>query len=150
MKEIQQLKAIPRRPYQDDEPDGYLESDRDYLGNNRETAIWLLEHLDEMKSLEATLRRREHEVVRKDRRIQTLDKRIQALEQALAESPVPPGKYAYVANKRRQQTLKVLRDLFDSYQALEDCGDCGYLGLKESPEGRAAMKELGIEEPNHG
>ena len=33
-----------RRPYDSDVPDGYLESDRDFLGNNLEAAIWLLEN----------------------------------------------------------------------------------------------------------
>lgn len=33
----------PRRPWRDDEPDGYMESDFDYLDNNRELAVALLD-----------------------------------------------------------------------------------------------------------
>lgn len=32
-----------RRPYLDDKPDGYLESDRDYLENNNDAAVKLLD-----------------------------------------------------------------------------------------------------------
>jgi hypothetical protein len=34
---------IARRPYEDDKPDGDLESDRDYFENNRDLAIKLLD-----------------------------------------------------------------------------------------------------------
>ena len=40
------MKVKPRRPYPpifDDEPTGYLESDRDYLDNNNELAVKLLD-----------------------------------------------------------------------------------------------------------
>lgn len=37
-----------RRPYIDEEPDGYLESDRDFMENNRDAVIWFLEHRDEI------------------------------------------------------------------------------------------------------
>lgn len=33
----------PRRPYDDEQPDGYLESDLDYVCNNVESAVWLLD-----------------------------------------------------------------------------------------------------------
>jgi len=33
----------PRRPLDDDKPDGYMESDRDYLLNNRWIAVALLD-----------------------------------------------------------------------------------------------------------
>lgn len=33
----------PRRPYFDKQPDGYLESDRDYLENNNDLAVALLD-----------------------------------------------------------------------------------------------------------
>lgn len=36
----------PRRPYDDDEQGGYLESDRDFLDNNHDLAVWLLENLE--------------------------------------------------------------------------------------------------------
>ena len=36
----------PRRPYYDNEPNGYLESDRDFLENNLELAIEYLEMLE--------------------------------------------------------------------------------------------------------
>ena len=34
---------LPRRPLDDDKPDGYMESDRDYLLNNRFVAVALLD-----------------------------------------------------------------------------------------------------------
>ena len=37
------INVIPRRPYIDEEPDGYLESDKDFLLNNYEVALKLLE-----------------------------------------------------------------------------------------------------------
>lgn len=33
----------PRRPYDDDQPDGMEESDRDYLSNNNDLAVALLD-----------------------------------------------------------------------------------------------------------
>lgn len=36
-------KYNPRRPYEDDKPEGYMESDRDYLENNLELAVKLLD-----------------------------------------------------------------------------------------------------------
>jgi hypothetical protein len=38
----------PRRPYYDDEPDGYLESDLDYIVNNRALAVVLLDNHEAM------------------------------------------------------------------------------------------------------
>jgi hypothetical protein len=37
------MKIIPRRPLNDDEPNGYLESDRDFVLNNIDAAVELLE-----------------------------------------------------------------------------------------------------------
>jgi hypothetical protein len=37
------INVIPRRPYIDEEPDGYLESDKDFLLNNHEVVVKLLE-----------------------------------------------------------------------------------------------------------
>jgi hypothetical protein len=37
------INVIPRRPYIDEEPDGYLESDNDFVSNNYEVAVKLLE-----------------------------------------------------------------------------------------------------------
>jgi len=37
------IKINPRRPFYDDQPEGYLESDKDFLLNNFEAAIELLE-----------------------------------------------------------------------------------------------------------
>ncbi len=37
-------KVSHRRPYDDDEPDGYLESDDDWFRNNREAIVWFLEN----------------------------------------------------------------------------------------------------------
>ena len=37
------INVIPRRPYIDEEPDGYLESDNDFILNNHEVVIKLLE-----------------------------------------------------------------------------------------------------------
>lgn len=41
----------PRRPYLDDEPEGMLESDRDYLGNNNALAVRLLDAYGSEKGL---------------------------------------------------------------------------------------------------
>lgn len=38
------MKYKPRRPLDDTNPDGYMESDRDYLENNRELAVALLDN----------------------------------------------------------------------------------------------------------
>ena len=38
--------AVPRRPLSDM---GYLESDRDYLGNNSEVAVFLLDNIDDIR-----------------------------------------------------------------------------------------------------
>jgi predicted RNA-binding protein with RPS1 domain len=37
------INVIPRRPYIDEEPDGYLESDNDFVKNNHEVVVKLLE-----------------------------------------------------------------------------------------------------------
>jgi hypothetical protein len=37
------INVIPRRPYIDEEPDGYLESDNDFVLNNHEVVVKLLE-----------------------------------------------------------------------------------------------------------
>ena len=37
-----------RRPLNDDEPDGYLESDNDFVLNNFDLAIVILEQLEEL------------------------------------------------------------------------------------------------------
>ena len=37
------LEVIPRRPYIDSEPNGYLESDQDFVLNNIEACVWFLE-----------------------------------------------------------------------------------------------------------
>lgn len=39
-------KVQPRRPYIDDEPDGYQESDRDFCENNMDACVWFLENRD--------------------------------------------------------------------------------------------------------
>jgi hypothetical protein len=36
----------PRRPYDDDQPDGYMESDRDFVENNFDLCMRLLEKLE--------------------------------------------------------------------------------------------------------
>ena len=43
--------VIPRRPLEDDRPDGYLESDRDYVTNNMGVAVLLLDRLVEASKL---------------------------------------------------------------------------------------------------
>lgn len=40
------LPIIPRRSYDPDNPSGYMESDSDYLSNNRIPAVWLLDHAE--------------------------------------------------------------------------------------------------------
>jgi hypothetical protein len=54
------MKYTPRRPLDDDKPDGYLESDRDYLANNTELAVRLLDAYGENTTNEhhVTLRAR--------------------------------------------------------------------------------------------
>lgn len=42
-------KVSPRRPLDDDKPDGYLESDRDYVQNNMEAAVWFLDNRDALQ-----------------------------------------------------------------------------------------------------
>lgn len=36
----------PRRPYEDDKPEGYLESDNDFIANNLDLVVAFLNHLD--------------------------------------------------------------------------------------------------------
>jgi hypothetical protein len=43
--------VTPRRSYIDEEPDGYLESDRDFMENNREAVIWFLEHHETLRDV---------------------------------------------------------------------------------------------------
>lgn len=38
----------PRRPLDDEHPDGYAESDRDYVENNLDAAVWLLDNCAEL------------------------------------------------------------------------------------------------------
>lgn len=40
--------VLPRRPYDDDDPDGYLESDDDFMANNIEACLWFLAHAKEI------------------------------------------------------------------------------------------------------
>lgn len=48
---LKQMPAVnARRPFEDDKPDGYLESDDDLIRNNKEAAVWLLEHAEELRS----------------------------------------------------------------------------------------------------
>jgi hypothetical protein len=45
-----QLLVIPRRPYYDDKPDGYMEGDKDFVMNNIKAAVALLNAvLDEQR-----------------------------------------------------------------------------------------------------
>lgn len=52
-------KIHPRRPYEDNKPDGYQESDNDYFANNRDAAVWLLDHEIERQQLKLFLRSRD-------------------------------------------------------------------------------------------
>ncbi len=48
---LKQMPAVnARRPLDDDAPDGYLESDRDWIRNNEAAIIWLLEHAEVLRS----------------------------------------------------------------------------------------------------
>jgi hypothetical protein len=48
---LKQMPAVnARRPFEDDKPDGYLESDKDFIRNNEEAAVWLLEHAEEIRA----------------------------------------------------------------------------------------------------
>ncbi len=38
--------VYPRRLFLDTEPDGYLESDQDYIENNMEAVLWFLENAE--------------------------------------------------------------------------------------------------------
>ena len=40
---LERLEVIPRRLLDDDNPDGYLESDKDFVLNNIETCVIFLE-----------------------------------------------------------------------------------------------------------
>jgi hypothetical protein len=40
-----------RRAYFESQPDGYQESDRDFLDNNGDAAVWLLEHANRIRAL---------------------------------------------------------------------------------------------------
>jgi hypothetical protein len=42
-------KVKARRPLYESEPQGYLESDNDYMLNNRDAVIWFLENADKLK-----------------------------------------------------------------------------------------------------
>ena len=59
-------KVIPRRPYYENEPNGYLESDLDWFENNRHTAIWFLENRDMLKKkfeeMKARIKELENEI----------------------------------------------------------------------------------------
>lgn len=41
----------PRRPYNDDQPDGYLENLNDWYHNNEEAVQWFLENAETLKTL---------------------------------------------------------------------------------------------------
>lgn len=51
-----------------------------------------------------------------------------------------------VLRRRITELETALRDLFDSYKDLGDCGDCGNWRIEDAPEGKAAMRALGIEQ----
>ena len=44
-------KVIPRRPYDDRRPDGYLESLRDWATNNSEAVEWFLENAEAIRTV---------------------------------------------------------------------------------------------------
>jgi hypothetical protein len=46
--EMRVPKVEPRRPYYENVPEGYLESDLDFMRNNRFACVWFLEHRDEI------------------------------------------------------------------------------------------------------
>lgn len=41
------LSFNPRRPLEDDYPDSYMESDRDFVANNFELCVWFLRRFEE-------------------------------------------------------------------------------------------------------
>jgi hypothetical protein len=45
----------PRRPLDDDDPSGYLESDNDFVGNNIEACLWFLENRDKLARMAKAL-----------------------------------------------------------------------------------------------
>lgn len=42
--------TVDRRPYEDDEPDGYVESDTDWARNNWEAVRWLADNHKEIRA----------------------------------------------------------------------------------------------------
>lgn len=42
-------KVVPQRPYEDDKPDGYLESLRDWAMNNEDAVRWFLENAETIR-----------------------------------------------------------------------------------------------------
>jgi hypothetical protein len=43
-------KVTPRRPYVDDKPDGYLESDNDFMENNADACCWFLANAEAIRN----------------------------------------------------------------------------------------------------
>lgn len=43
--------VTPRRPLDDDSPKGYQESDKDFILNNLEAAVFLLENIEDIKNM---------------------------------------------------------------------------------------------------
>lgn len=43
--------VTPRRPLDDDSPDTYLESDRDFFENNSDAVLWFLEHHETLRDV---------------------------------------------------------------------------------------------------
>ena len=52
------IKINPRRPLYDDKPEGYLESDRDFVENNLELCVQILSALEMAELLGAVLKAR--------------------------------------------------------------------------------------------
>lgn len=55
-KPIEWPTVIPREPYDDRFPTGYLEGDRDYTAKNMDAAVWFLDNAERLKAENKRLR----------------------------------------------------------------------------------------------
>ncbi len=75
--------VLPRRPYEDHKPKGYLESFNDYAANNQAAVEWFLENHKQIAYLTSSPFTRLYEALKKAFHKQT--KKIEKLEQRIKE-----------------------------------------------------------------
>lgn len=51
IKKLKMPRVKPRQPYEDDRPNGYMESDRDYMENNLDACVWFLDNHKAIRAL---------------------------------------------------------------------------------------------------